>query len=56
MKTRTRARACTGKVRHPDRDTALGHRAKLLAAGAVRITVYPCKHCAGWHTGHYRPR
>ncbi|BBA99251.1 hypothetical protein RVR_5791 [Actinacidiphila reveromycinica] len=56
MKTRTRARACTGKVRHPDRATALVARARLIAGGATRLTVYRCKHCAAWHVGHYGPR
>lgn len=52
-RTRTRARSCSGKVQHEDRASALRHRAALIAAGAVRLTVYPCRYCRHWHVGHY---
>lgn len=51
--TRTKARSCVGKKRHQDQGGALAHRARLLARGDTRITVYPCRHCGGWHVGHH---
>lgn len=50
-----RRRSCGTKVRHASRAAALAHRAKLLAAGDTRLTVYPCKHCGSYHVGHFRP-
>ncbi len=52
-RTRTRARSCTGKIRHQDRASALAHRAALLAAGDTRLTVYRCAFCGGYHVGHF---
>ncbi|WP_435173267.1 hypothetical protein [Actinacidiphila sp. bgisy145] len=53
-RTRTRARSCLGKLAHQDRAAALRHRARLIAAGDTRLTVYRCRFCRHWHVGHYR--
>jgi hypothetical protein len=45
---------CAGKRRHDTQAAARAHRDRLLAAGATRVTAYPCRHCGGWHVGHYR--
>lgn len=50
----TRAKACTGKQRHPDKATAEGHRFSLIRRGAssVQFVAYKCKFCGAWHVGH----
>lgn len=54
---RTKARSCTGKVRHPDRATAENRIRALRKLGRVRLGAYPCRFCGGWHIGHQpKPR
>lgn len=50
--TATRGRSCTGKRRHDTEEAAARHKARLIARGAVRIHVYPCRKCGGYHVGH----
>lgn len=56
--TRSRARACTGKIRHPSRAEALAHIAGLVRAGAADNAYEPYRcpprrgGCGGWHIGH----
>ncbi len=56
-RTRTLARACTGKLRHQQRAAALAHIARLVRHGAApgAYGPYPCPAgCGGWHVGHRR--
>lgn len=55
---RTKGRSCKGKRRHPSRQAALDHLARLEAEGGVRLNAYPCRFCGGgWHVGHLpKPR
>jgi len=50
----TRAKACTGKARHPDRATAERHRWGLIRNGAspAQYVAYRCRFCGSWHVGH----
>lgn len=53
--TRTRARMCTGKVRHPDKAAAEAAMWRMVREGAARrrLNVYRCDHCeGGFHVGH----
>lgn len=58
MAGRTRANACTGKVRHPDRAAALDHLYQLGRRGATTQTLaaYRCRFCKAWHVGNVRKR
>ncbi|MGC9540209.1 hypothetical protein [Streptomyces sp. UG1] len=53
--TATKARSCTGKIRHETRAKALAHLRRLIKRGYVRLSAYECKHCGGHHVGH-RPK
>lgn len=58
MSTKSRARACDGKIRNPDRAAAeeqLRRWARLSGADPARYAVYRCRHCHHWHIGH-RPK
>lgn len=48
--------ACpTGKIRHKTAEAAGRHMAALIAKdGSIRMNVYPCRACQGWHVGHMR--
>lgn len=52
-----RRRACEGKVRHGDKESALAHLYWSLRRfeQAGYLNVYPCRFCGGWHIGH-KPR
>jgi hypothetical protein len=50
--TTTRGRSCGGKERHSTAARAHAHRRRLIRRGAVRLKVYPCRHCGGFHVGH----
>jgi hypothetical protein len=54
----TRAQACAGKQAHARRAEATAHLWRLVAAGeyAGRLRVYRCRHCNGWHVGHWNRR
>lgn len=54
----TRAKACTGKVRHANRSSAQKHLDHLVAGGAARdgLNCYECRHCGGFHIGHIKHR
>lgn len=57
-KVRRHKRVCEGKVRHPDRSSALTALLSLRRnRGAVtsQLGVYRCLACSTWHFGH-RPR
>lgn len=56
MKRTKKQRACDGKVRHDNPDSAHLHLNKLIANGSTpyRMEVYKCRHCSGWHVGHKR--
>lgn len=56
--TRTKARECGTKVRHPSRSHALEHLHQLLNKGAspALMHVYRCRGCLSWHVGHRRGR
>lgn len=55
--TSTKGRACKGKVRHTTRPKALAHLRRLLSKGGVRLAVYACDFCGGYHVGHLpKPR
>lgn len=51
MKTRTKARSCTGKRRFATRRLAVAAADRKLA----RYDAYRCKFCDGWHLGHHKP-
>lgn len=61
---RTKARSCTGKMRHDTPEQAYAHINRMVEKkGAKRNTlfVYPtppkaCKWCHGWHVGHTNVR
>lgn len=49
---------CQAKRRHADELTARAAAASHLEAGSdrVKLYVYRCKHCDGWHlTKHWQP-
>jgi hypothetical protein len=48
----TRERACSGKKPHRTRGAATAAMRAHIAAGAKRLNVYCCPHCARWHVGH----
>lgn len=51
-KRHLRRRSCEGKIRHPDRSSALQH---IRAFGVRRdrdVEPYWCQFCNGWHVGH----
>lgn len=50
--TRTKARSCTGKKRHDSSQAARAQLRNLLSKGRVRLSVYACKFCGGFHVGH----
>lgn len=53
---RAGGKACpTGKIRHKTPEGAAIHMAALIAKdGSIRMNVYPCRSCGGWHVGHKR--
>lgn len=53
---RAGAKGCpTGKIRHKTPEGAAIHMAQLIAKdGSIRMNVYPCRACGGWHVGHKR--
>lgn len=51
MKTRTKARSCTGKRRFATRQLAVAEEYRRVAW----YDVYRCKFCEGWHLGHHKP-
>lgn len=59
-KTRTKGRACAGKLRHATRAGALAHRLRLIlyrGAFGPSLDVYRCPAgCGGWHVGHREHR
>lgn len=57
-RTRTRARGCTGKIRHSDEAGALAQIQRLIGDGAAQdaYEAYPCRFCSGWHAGHASPK
>jgi hypothetical protein len=57
MRTRTKARACDGKIRHPAKTDAEEALHQMVRAGASpqRLSTYRCGHCNGWHVGHEPP-
>lgn len=55
---KTKARACTGKIKHATRQKALGHLFQLVANGADirRLKAYRCPtDSRHWHVGHVHP-
>ena len=50
----TRAKARTGKQRHPDKVTTENHRFNLIRKGASpgQMVAYKCRFCGSWHVGH----
>lgn len=52
--TRTKARMCTGKVQHPDKQAADDVMWALVHRGASRsrLNTYRCDHCGFYHVGH----
>lgn len=55
---KTKARACTGKIKHATRKAALKHLANLVAAGAspVVLVAYRCPaDPSHHHVGHRIP-
>lgn len=45
----------SGKIRHTTAQAARSHMAALIAHdGSIRMNVYPCGDCQGWHVGHAR--
>ncbi len=59
MSTRTKRRACDGKLRHATRDAAAAALRALIRKGLAyhgQMTVYACNHCGGHHLGHRRRR
>jgi hypothetical protein len=53
--TRTKNRMCVGKVRHPDKSSALRALQRMVREGArwSSLNVYRCEHCdGGYHVGH----
>jgi hypothetical protein len=54
--TTTKNRRCTGKRRHGSKAAAYGQLDRLRRErAAVRLVIYACPHCGGFHVGH-RPR
>jgi hypothetical protein len=50
---RTKGRSCAGKRRHKTQQAAVKHQRALEAKGGVRLNTYWCRHCGGWHVGHW---
>lgn len=51
----TRARACDGKQRHPNREAAVQRLlalARKTGTATHSLNVYRCRHCQGFHIGH----
>ncbi len=58
-KRHQRRRECGHKQRHTDRTGAVAHLIQLQKADRVRgafgsLRTYKCRHCKGWHVGHYQ--
>jgi hypothetical protein len=51
-KRRRRRKACQGKQRHPDKQSASQHWYALWKKDGEKMRVYKCPHCHGWHVGH----
>lgn len=49
-----RRKACKGKVRHQCAEHAWAHLRALLKKrdDGLRMNVYRCRFCGGWHVGH----
>lgn len=45
----TRKRACQGKVRFSDENSAYGAARRLWKANKAQLKVYKCQFCKGWH-------
>lgn len=59
---KTKARACTGKIAHHNREAAMAHRAELIRKGAspALLVVYTCPtvkpaQVRHFHVGHRIP-
>lgn len=47
-----RLRSCTGKVRFADEEVAAARAQAIAANDGVRMSVYTCRFCQGFHLGH----
>lgn len=58
IRRRLANKACIGKQKHTTQAEAVAHKIRHQRDHPAdwNMKTYRCRHCGGWHLGHFRPR